>query len=144
MDFEKRFDELRRECEHKDEFEKVSAFLSFHLEWAEALAASDPAGAIQRFEAAENYQSTIGTFASGSGEGLASMGALYEIMGKRALATERLADLATDRGSALVRLNEALALWSQIKADPNGMGDDTPAASKIDLLRSRIEMLKHP
>lgn len=75
-------------------------------------------------------QSTIGTFATGAGEGLASMASLYEIMGKRAAVLERLGDAA--------RLRETLALWTRIQADPNGLGDDTPAAAEMARLRKKI------
>src|SRR5262249_22331520 len=101
-------------------------FLDFHLEWAAALESRDPEGAIRQYLLAEGCQITIGTGATGSGEGLASMAALYEIKGKRADLLERLG-----RGGA------ALELWEQIRKDPTGLGDDTPAADRLKRLRAK-------
>ena len=126
MDFAKRFDELKRELEKASLPDRVYALLDFHLEWAAAVEKSDPETALKQYLAAEDHQSTIGSYATGSGEGLASMAALYEIMGKRARVLERLG-----------RVKEALAVWEEIQADPNGQGDDTPAATEIKRLKAR-------
>lgn len=141
-DFQKHFEQLKQEYEHKDGYERAATFLDFYLRWAAALESSDPHGAIAKYKCAEECQSTVGTFASGSGEGLASMAALYEIMGKRAAVVERLADNAGNAPAAQSLLNDALAIWSQIQTDPNGLGEDTPAAQAIARVREKLQHLK--
>jgi hypothetical protein len=125
-DFDRRFEALMRNLASKDAFEKTTALLEFHLEWAEAVKDADPEVALRQYQLAENCQATIGSYATGSGEGLASMVALYEIMGKRAVLLERLK-----------RVRGALAIWEEIQADPNGLGENTPAAANIRRLKSR-------
>jgi hypothetical protein len=137
-DFEKRFDQLRVEYGTRTVFDRTYALLDFHLEWAEAVKATDPGLAIRQYLLAEKQQSTIGTFATGSGEGLASMSELYGIMGKRAELLEELAGAASEEAVSVQHLNEALAVWSRISADPNGLGDDTPAGAKIRQLASKL------
>lgn len=141
-ELEERFEQLRRDSQKDPPFERTYAFLAFHLEWAEVLKETDPIVAIRQFACAEDCQRTIGTFATGSGEGLASMGALYEIMGKRADLTEGLGDSAADAGTALRHLNGALEIWSTVQSDPNGLGGDTPAAPRIALLQAKIAARK--
>jgi hypothetical protein len=123
---------------NKDSFEAANAFLDLHLRWATAVAVSEPQKAIEQYLLAEDCQRTIGTFATGSGEGLASMSALYEIMGKRADLEEKLAALSHNHDDAKEHLQHALAIWTQIQSDPNGLGDDTPARSSIQRLQSKI------
>jgi len=124
--FEQRFEALKRELASKQSWERPEALLAFHLEWAEAVKGSDPETALNQYRDAEECQSTIGSYATGGGEGLASMVALYEIMGKRADLLERLQ-----------RPKEALAIWERIQADPNGLGENTPAAKAIARLKKR-------
>lgn len=123
-DFEQRFRAL--EAKHRDgnAFDKAYAFLDFHLEWAAALEKADPEGAVRQYALAEECQWTIGTGATSGGEGLASMTEVYRIMGLRADVLERLG-----------RRQEALKIWTQIAADPNGLGDLTTAASRIARLK---------
>jgi hypothetical protein len=127
MDFEKRFGSLKRELAGKDEWARQEAFKAFHLEWAAALEATDPQGAMTQYRLAEDCQWTIGTFSTAGGEGLASMSEVYRIMGLRADLLERQ-----------LRFGDALELWVQIQADPNRLGDDTPAAAKIKQLKTRM------
>lgn len=72
---------------------------------------SDPAAAIDHFRAAEEQQWHIGTWATGAGEGLASMFAVYEIQLERAAVHRRLGQLAE-----VARIEEGIA------RDPNGLG----------------------
>jgi hypothetical protein len=115
MDFEKRFEALKRELMGKDE-------------WAAALEATDPHGALTQYSLAEDCQWTIGTFSTGGGEGLASMSEVYRIMGLRAAILERQ-----------LRYGDALELWVRIQADPNGLGAYTPAAARIARLKAKIK-----
>jgi hypothetical protein len=126
-DFEKRFSALKCELAGKDEWDRQEALKAFHLEWAAALEATDSQGAMQQYSLAEDCQWTIGTFSTAGGEGLASMSEVYRIMGLRADILERQ-----------LRFGDALELWAQIHADPNGLGDDTPAAAKIQQLKARM------
>lgn len=137
-DFDRRLEQLKRDYAGRPPSDRTYALLAFHLEWAEAVKSSDPGLAIQQYRLAEDQQTTIGTYATGSGEGLASMAELYEIMGKRADLIERLADASKDPAAALGRLNEALAVWTEIQSDPNGMGDNTPAADRIRQLNAKL------
>jgi hypothetical protein len=137
-DFEKRLEQLKRDYRDRPLSDRTYALREFHLEWAQAVQSSQPELAIQQYLLAEDQQSTIGTFATGSGEGLASMSELYGIMGKRADVLERLAGATADRSVSVRHLNEALAVWTKINEDPNGLGEDTPAASKIKHLRTKL------
>ncbi|HZE97164.1 MAG TPA: hypothetical protein VE981_09055 [Planctomycetota bacterium] len=138
MDFEKRYSDLKREHQSANPFDHAYAFLDFHLEWAEAIKATDPEGAIRQYGLAEDCQSTIGTGATSGGEGLASMTALYEIMGKRADVIEGIADAAADPAAALKRLKEALAIWTEIEEDPNGLAELQPSASRLRRVQKKI------
>ncbi len=71
---------------------------------------------------AESCQWGIGTFASGSGDGLTSMMRVYELMSRRAKAHRRLAAVGGD--DAAGHAAEAEKIDAQIAADPNGLGDD--------------------
>jgi len=124
--FEQRFEALKRELASKESWERTEVLLAFHLEWAEAVKGSDPETALKQYGDAEECQSTIGSYATSGGEGLASMVALYEIMGKRADLLERLQ-----------RPKEAMAIWERVQADPNGLGENTPAAKAIARLKKR-------
>jgi hypothetical protein len=55
------------------------------------------------------------------------MSEVYRIMGLRADLLERQ-----------LRFGDALELWVRIQADPNGLGENTPAAARIARLRSRM------
>jgi len=141
-EFERRYEQLKRDWADHPPYERTYALLAFHLEWAAAVTSSDPGLAIQQYRLAEEQQSTIGTYATGSGEGLASMAELYETMGKRADLIERLADLAKDPAAARRQWSEALAVWTKIQSDPNGMGEDTPAADRIHQLQGKLATRK--
>ncbi len=141
-EFERRYEQVKRDWADQPPYERTYALLAFHLEWAEAVKSGDPGLAIQQYRLAEEQQSTIGTYATGSGEGLASMAALYEIMGKRADLIERLADAAKEPAAALGQWSEALAIWTKIQSDPNGMGEDTPAADRIRQLQGKLAKRK--
>lgn len=80
-----------------------------HLRWADQL--GQRAEAEVHLRAAEDAQWALGSAATGSGEGLASMQRLYEIRARRA----RLAEALGERTAAL-------DLWESIAADPNGLG----------------------
>jgi hypothetical protein len=141
-DFERRFEDLKREHQNGNLFDKASAFLDFHLEWAEALSATDPAAAIRQYRCAEDCQSTIGSGATSGGEGLASMTELYRIIGKRADLTERAAELQSDLPARLAGLEEALSIWTRILNDRNHLGELTPAASKVEGLTLKIRTFR--
>ncbi|HLY11569.1 MAG TPA: hypothetical protein VKW04_19870 [Planctomycetota bacterium] len=144
MDFEQRRVDLEREYQGSNPFDRAYAFLAFHLEWADALSAADPEAAIRQYRLAEDCQLTIGTGATSGGEGLASMGALYEILGKRADLVERLADRLPDPAAARRRLDEALVLWKRILDDPNGLSEDTPAAERHRRLTEKLAARRSP
>ena len=139
-EFERRYEQLKQD--YAGQADRAYALLEFHLEWADAVKSSDPGLAIQQYHLAEDQQTIIGSYATGSGEGLASMAALYEIMGKRADLMESLAGAATDPAAALRQLNEALAVWTEIQNDPNGMGENTPAADRIPKLNAKLAKRK--
>jgi hypothetical protein len=103
-----------------------------------AAAAGDLDTAAAALERAEELQAIIGSWATGSGEGLASMAALYRLRGERADLLERLAARAADAARAPGLLERALALWTGVAADPNGLGDDTPAARRTRALRRKL------
>jgi hypothetical protein len=131
---------LQAKYPNKGDFEAAYAFLDLHLKWADAARSSNPKLAVEQYLLAEDCQSTIGTFATGSGEGLASMAALYAIMGKRADLEEKCADSNTVSAAEKVKhLNNAVSIWSKIAADPNGQGDDTAAKSSLARLRQKID-----
>ena len=120
-------------------FEATYAFLDLYTKHARAVTASNPAEAIRLFKLAEDCQGTIGTYATGSGEGLASMAALYELMGECADVLDAMASKTGKLTERVAYLNEALALWKKIQADPNGQGDDTPAAQKIVEIQKKLK-----
>lgn len=70
---------------------------------------------------AESCQWGIGTFATGAGDGLASMRRVYELMVRRAKAHRRLA--AAGGEDAAAHGAEAEKIDAQIAADPNGLGE---------------------
>ena len=72
-DFETRFRDLKLALTGKDEWDRQEALKAFHLEWAAALEATDPQGAMKQYSLAEDCQWTIGTFSTGGGEGLAEL-----------------------------------------------------------------------
>jgi hypothetical protein len=85
-------------------------------------AAGDDGGAIAAWSEAESHQWTIGTWSTGSGEGLASMGCVYELMLRRATCEERLAARALGTEADAHR-RAAQELLAKIAADPNGVGE---------------------
>lgn len=126
-DFARRHESLKDQHRNANAFEKAYVFIGFHLEWAAAVEATDPETAVRQYSLAEECQSTIGSGATSGGEGIASMVELYGIMMRRAEVLERMG-----------RLKEALAVWKEIAADPNGLGDDTPASRKIAALEGKL------
>jgi hypothetical protein len=85
-------------------------------------AAGDDPQAIEAWREAEEQQWQMGTWSTGSGEGLASMGCVYELMLRRANAELRLAGTAAG-DSADAHRNNAHAILDKIAADPNGVGE---------------------
>lgn len=83
--------------------------------------AGDDAAAIDALSEAEGLQWRIGTWATGSGEGLASMWHVYELMLGRARAEQRLAESTTGEESERHRA-AAEALIERVRSDPNGLG----------------------
>ena len=120
-------------------FEAAYAFLALYEKQARAVRASDPAEAVRLLKLAEDCQATIGTYATGSGEGLESMANLYALMGERAQILEVQASQTGKLTERVVFLNEALALWQKINADPNGQGRDTPAKQKIGEIQKKLK-----
>jgi hypothetical protein len=142
QDFKMKFDALLKVHGDKYGFETAHAFLDLHLKWATAVQSTDPAQALQQYRLAEDCQRTIGTYATGSGEGLASMFALYEIMGERAELEEKIANSTKESSEHLKHLEAALAIWSEIRRCPNDLWERTPARQQIDKLQARIAKLK--
>ena len=83
--------------------------------------AGDDVAAIDALAEAESLQWRIGTWATGAGEGLASMWHVYELMLSRARAEKRLAARTTGPESEGHR-EAAEALIERVRADPNGLG----------------------
>jgi hypothetical protein len=67
---------------------------------------------------AEVWQREIGTWATGAGEGLASMAELYELKLARAWLNVALAEV-----EGALRAEAALALVAAVASDPNGQGE---------------------
>ncbi len=118
------------------------AYLDLHCRTAEALEKSDPLQAIEQYRLAEDRQSQVGSFASGSGEGLASMAELYQLMAKRAALEEKLANKSDIPAEALSRLENALAIWKEIGSDPNKWYGSLKPAPKITRLAKEVERLR--
>jgi len=91
--------------------------------------AGDDVAAIDALSEAESLQWRIGTWATGSGEGLASMWHVYELMLSRARAEQRLAARTTGPESERHR-EAAEALIERVRADPNGLGVELLAKSR--------------
>jgi hypothetical protein len=125
--FEQRFEALKRELAPADDWTRQEALKGFHLEWAKALEATDPNGAMSQYSRAEDCQWTIGRHSTGGGEGLASMSEVYRIQGLRADVLERL-----------LRFGDALEIWEGILKDPNGLAEFTPAKAKIRTLKRNL------
>ena len=83
--------------------------------------AGDDVAVIDALAEAESLQWRIGTWATGAGEGLASMWHVYELMLGRARAEQRLAARTTGPESERHR-EAAEALIERVRADPNGLG----------------------
>lgn len=84
--------------------------------------AGDDAAAIDALSEAESLQWRIGTWATGSGEGLASMHHVYELMLRRAAAESRLAARTEGPVAERHRANAA-GLIERVRNDPNGLGE---------------------
>ncbi|MEQ1568501.1 MAG: hypothetical protein ABMA64_22885 [Myxococcota bacterium] len=117
-ELQRRIDEIRASNPDLWHPDTQAALQGVHLQRADALGSTVEAEAHLR--AAEDCQWSIGTAATGAGEGLASMGRLYEIRARRARLWEALGDRAAARD-----------LWESIAADPNGLG----AFAKAELAR---------
>lgn len=102
-----------------DAVERCRALLERRAEDFER--AGDDLAAIDALAEAESLQWRIGTWATGSGEGLASMWHVYELMLSRARAEQRLASRTTGPESERHR-EAAEALIERVRADPNGLG----------------------
>lgn len=101
------------------QFEAAYDYLDLETQWAAALEATDKLGAIQHLAEAERHQSTIGTFATGSGEGLESMACLHELMLKRAALEEQCADDPLFATQKRKHLQNALTVLQAIDQSPN-------------------------
>jgi hypothetical protein len=110
---------LQKQFPNRDKFVAAHVFLDVHLQLARAAKRSAPALAIEQYKLAESCQCCIGTYATGSGEGLASMAALYDIMAERAELEEQLAHSRKRIKDKVLHLQEALGIWRAIQADPN-------------------------
>lgn len=91
--------------------------------------AGDDVAAIDALAEAESLQWRIGTWATGAGEGLASMWHVYELMLGRARAEQRLAARTTGPESERHR-EAAEALIERVRSDPNGLGVELLAKSR--------------
>ncbi len=100
-------------------FEALNAYLRLHLQIARVAKESETAISIEHYKLAEECQGSIGTYATGSGEGLASMLALYDIMAERAELEEQLAYDSSQLANKIEHLQEALDIWKRIHRDPN-------------------------
>jgi hypothetical protein len=109
--FKAALEEHRKNHENPWSLDAQAALQALHLERAEGLEATADPVAIAHLRAAEDCQWLLGTESTSAGEGIASMGKLYEIRARRARLHERL-------GEGPV----ALDLWESIAADPNGLG----------------------
>jgi hypothetical protein len=136
VNFQQAFDALAVEYPDRNRFDAACAFQTLHLRWAAATRTSNPPLAIVQYRLAEDCQATIGSYATGSGEGLQSMRELYAIMTKRANLEERIADTCADANEARSHLQAALDIWNEIRADPNGIGrkkDLTSLLRKLEM-----------
>ncbi len=140
-DLEKQLKELEKKYPNRWGFDAANAFLHLHLRIARAAKSSSLANAIEHFKNAEGYQSCIGTFATGSGEGLASMLALYDIMAERAELEEQLARESSQLADKRHHLREALDIWKRIKSDPN-LGELLPQRNIQHLEKQWDDLLK--
>jgi hypothetical protein len=143
MDFPKRLADLEREHQGGNPFTRADAFLNVHLDYAQALQSTDPEAALRQYLLAEDCQSTITSGATSGGEGCAGMTELYRIKGMRADTLERIGDASKDPEAALKRLDEALAIWTEIRRDPNGLVELTPALARSRRLSEKIGKLRN-
>lgn len=123
-------------------FDAAYAFISVHLPFAEAAVKLEPQLAIEQYRLAEECQGTIGTYSTGSGDGLASMMDLYDIMAKRAELEEQVADTCEEPGLKKKHLEEAIRLWVAIKSDPN-LGELLPKKDMSVLLAKAAAFHSH-
>lgn len=100
-------------------FEAACEYLNLETQWAAALEASDKPGAIRHLAEAERHQATIGSFATGSGEGLASMACLHDLMLRRAALEEQCADDPLPAAQKRKHLQNALTVLQEIDRSPN-------------------------
>lgn len=143
--FAARLRELKKEFGDASRFEAACAYLDLHLEWAKAAESAKPPDfetAERELRFAASCQATIGTFATGSGEGLESMAELYAIMKRRAAVLMRWAKSSEDRRAARARLEAAREIWKEIAADPNGFGRGTRVAKALAETDTRLAELR--
>lgn len=133
---------LKKQYRNEHAFEAVYAYLDLHTRTAEALAKSNPLEALEQYKLAEDRQSQVGSFATGSGEGLASMADLYKLMSQRAALEERIAKSAKSPAAALLHLESALAIWQEIAADPNKWYGALKPAPKLKHFEAEIKRVK--
>jgi len=119
-------------------FEGAHAYLNLHVNWADALVPTDKRGAIEHLAEAEKHQWTIGTFATGSGEGLESMLHVHELMARQAKLEESCADEARTPEQTRRHLQSALALWTEIHQYPKSQYCGEPAEPHLERLNARL------
>jgi len=134
---------LKKQYPDQFTFEATYAYLALHCRTAEALEKSDPLQAIEQYRLAEERQSQVGSFATGSGEGLASMAELYQLMAKRAALEERLAKKSDTPAAALPHLESALAIWKEIGSDPNKWYGSLKPAPKIAHFEAEVTRVRN-
>jgi hypothetical protein len=117
--FPARLAALQAKYPNPREFEAAYAYLDLETDWAAALEATDKPSAIQHLAAAEKHQITIGSYATGSGEGLESMDRLHDLMRKRAKLEEKCADDAQTPVETRQHLERAQAILREIDRSPN-------------------------
>lgn len=119
VELQKKLLALNEQFPDRSKFDAALACLGVHLELAKAAEESHPTLAIEQYRLAEECQGCIGNYATGSGEGLASMSALYDIMADRAELEERLAHKRKRTKEKISHLQEAIEIWKEIHRDPN-------------------------
>lgn len=142
MSYPKELAALKKKYPNAHTFEAVHAYLDFHTRTAEALTKSNPLEALEQYKLAEACQGEVGSFATGSGEGLASMADLYKLMSQRAALEERIAQAAKSPAAALPHLESALAIWQEIASDPNKWYGRLKPAPKLKHFADEIKRVK--
>lgn len=145
MSYAGEFAALKKKHKDSTSFEGAYAFLDLHARTAKALEKTNPLEALNQYRLAESCQQTIGSFATGSGEGLASMADLYRLMAKRAALEESIAQKAQNDGdpaTALVHLESALEIWKEIGGDPNTGKKSAKPKLKIAHFEAEVARVK--